>query len=144
MVAARKLVREQKWPEAESAFLKIVRANPKMPVPGSCLDSPRHSQAKYSEALAAFEENYKLSQSPLGMYNMAAAHSRLKNTEKAYEWLEKALNGGAAFSVNIDTDKDLDFIRNDARFAKMQDIVKRRRNPCLYNPKNREFDFWDR
>ena len=142
MVAANELVKQKKWAEAEIAFEKIVITKPKNGRAWFSLGFARHSQNKFADAIRAFEKHVEISKSSISMYNIAAGYSRMKNPDKSFEWLEKALNNGAAFSTNIDTDKDFDNIKTDARFAKMQLLVKQKRNPCMYSAKARQFDFW--
>ncbi len=142
MAAARKLVGQKKWAEAEKAYTAIVKTEPKNARAWFMLGFARHSQEKWKSAIRAFKKNVELANAAAGMYNVAAGYSRLGKKNLAFEWLEKALNSGAAFGTNIDTDKDFDNIRSDARFAKMQEIVKQKRNPCMYSKEARQFDFW--
>jgi len=142
MIAANNLVKEKKWEEAEKAFAGIVKTEPKNARAWFLLGFARHSQEKWAEAIAAFKKNVEISKSPVGMYNAAAGFSRLNKKDEAFEWLEKSLNNGAAFRSNIDKDADFENIRSDARFPKMQLIVKQKLNPCMYSKDARLFDFW--
>ncbi|NNE98783.1 MAG: tetratricopeptide repeat protein [Pyrinomonadaceae bacterium] len=142
MVAANKLVKEKKWKEAESAFRAIVKTEPKNARAWYFLGFARHSQENWPGAIEAFKKNVELAKTAAGMYNVAAGYSRLNKKAEAFEWLEKALNNGAAFGTNIEKDTDFENIRSDARFAKMREIVKRKRNPCMYSKEARQFDFW--
>ena len=142
MKAANELVKQKKWTEAETAFASIVKSEPKNGRAWFMLGFSRHSQDKFSDAIKAFEKNVKIAKNPISMYNIAASYSRLGKSDKSFEWLEKALNNGAAFRVNLDTDKDFNKVRADARFAKMKEIVKQKRNPCMYSKESRQFDFW--
>ncbi len=142
MTAANKLVQEKKWMEAEKAFSEIIKKEPANARAWFLLGFARHSQEKWESAIEAFKKNVEIAQVPAGMYNVAAGFSRLGKKDEAFEWLEKALKNGAAFGSNIDTDKDFDNIRTDARFKKMQDISERAKNPCKYSEEARQFDFW--
>ena len=142
MIAANKLVKEKKWEEAEKAFARIVKTEQKNARAWFLLGFARHSQEKWAGAIEAFKKNVEISKSPVGMYNAAAGFSRLNKKDEAFEWLEKSLNTGAAFRSNIDSDADFENIRSDARFVKMQLIVKQKRNPCMYSKEARQFDFW--
>ena len=142
MAAAGKLVQAKKWSEAEKAYLAIVKSKPKHANAWFMLGISRHSQSNWTGAIEAFKKNVAISNAGRGMYNIAAGYSRLNKKEEAFEWLEKALNNGAAFGTNIDADKDFDNIRADGRFQKMKEIVKQKRNPCMYSKEARQFDFW--
>ena len=76
------------------------------------------------------------------MYNIACGYSLLNQKDKAFEWLEKAINNGFAQFANLDADKDLDNIRSDARFKKIQELIERQIKPCMFMSEARQFDFW--
>jgi tetratricopeptide (TPR) repeat protein len=142
MVAANELVKEKKWPEAEKAFAQITKDEPKNARAWFMLGLARHSQENWNGAIEAFKKNVEIAQTPFGMYNVAAGFSQLNKKNEAFEWLEKALNNGAAFGSNISADVDFENIKTDARFEKMLDIVERQTKPCLYSEESRQFDFW--
>jgi len=52
-------------------------------------------------------------------YNMACAYARLKNADKAFEMLGKAVDEGFANRNTMTTDADLADLRSDPRFAKL-------------------------
>jgi tetratricopeptide (TPR) repeat protein len=142
MVAANKLVQDKKWKEAENAFDKIVKSEPKNARAWFMLGLSKHSQGKWKEAIEAFKKNVELANAPFGMYNVAAGYSQLNKKDEAFEWLEKALTNGAAFGSNISADADFANIKGDTRFKKMLEIVDQQINPCMYSAEARQFDFW--
>lgn len=142
MVAANELVKEKKWNEAEKAFAKIVKAEPENARAWFMLGLAKHSQENWSEAIEAFKKNVEIAKTPSGMYNVAAGFSQLNKKDEAFEWLEKALNNGAAFGSNISADVDFANIKSDTRFEKMLKIVDQKINPCMYLAEARQFDFW--
>jgi tetratricopeptide (TPR) repeat protein len=142
MQAANEFIKQKKWQAAERAFDKIVKNEPKNARAWFSLGLARHSQEKWQSAIDAFKKNVEIAQAPFGMYNVAAGYARLKKADEAFEWLEKALNAGAAFGSNISADADFESIRSDARFAKMKDIVEQKTKPCLSSTEARQFDFW--
>ncbi len=139
---ASKLINEKKWVEAAVALEKITKDEPKNGRAWFLLGTAAHNLGQYEKAVAAYERNIPISNNPSAMYNLACAYSRLKNTDKAFEWLEKALKSGAAQTVNIQADEDLVNLRGDARFKQMEDIANRATKPCMYLPEARQFDFW--
>jgi tetratricopeptide (TPR) repeat protein len=142
MVAANKLMQAKKWSEAENSFASIVKSEPKNARAWYSLGIARHSQEKWTEAIAAFKKNIEIAQTPFAMYNVAAGYARLDKKDLAFEWLEKALNNGAAFGSNLNSDDDFANIKGDARFQDMLKIVDQKINPCMYSREARQFDFW--
>ncbi|MEP6901041.1 MAG: tetratricopeptide repeat protein [Actinomycetota bacterium] len=142
MTAASELYKQQKFQEATSAFGEVLKDEPNNGRAWYFLGMSLHSLGKYEQAIAAFEKNVAIAQNPSSMFNIACGYSRLKQNDKAFEWLEKAINAGIASSVNLDTDEDLENIRKDARFKKMTEIADRQKRPCIYSAQARQFDFW--
>lgn len=142
MTAANELYRQQKWQESALAFGEVTKEEPNNGRAWYLLGMSLHSLGKYEQAIEAFEKNVAISKNPGAMYNIACGYSRLKQTEKAFEWLEKALSGGAAQFVKLEADADLENIRADARFKKMTELADRKKRPCVYSDQARQFDFW--
>jgi tetratricopeptide (TPR) repeat protein len=140
--AASELYKQQKWQEAAAAFGEVLKDEPKNGRAWYFLGMSLHSMGKYEQAIAAFEKNVAIAGNPSAMYNIACGYARLNQADKAFEWLEKALTNGAAFSVHPETDEDLASLRTDARFKKMTELAERKRKPCMYLPEARQFDFW--
>jgi DNA-binding winged helix-turn-helix (wHTH) protein/TolB-like protein/Tfp pilus assembly protein PilF len=55
-------------------------------------------------------------------YNIALIYGALNNKDKAFEWLEKAVDARAVPMRSLRADADLDVLRNDPRYA---DLLKR-------------------
>lgn len=142
MTAANDLYKQQKFQESAAAFGEVLKDEPTNGRAWYLLGMSLHSLGKYEQAIAAFEKNVAITQNPNSFYNIACGYSRLNQTDKAFEWLEKALNGGVAQFVNLETDADLENIRKDARFKKMLDLADRQKRPCKYSAEARQFDFW--
>ena len=141
MLAANKLMNQGKWAEAESAFANIVKTEPQNGRAWYFLGLSRHSQEKFVTAIKAFEKSLGVSNTPITMYRIAAGYSRLKNVDKAFEWLNKAISN-ANFRPNIATNKDFEILKSDVRFNEIEKTIHRRRNPCTYSKESRQFDFW--
>jgi pimeloyl-ACP methyl ester carboxylesterase len=139
---ASKLLGEKKYKEAAVSLTQFLNSKPKSARGWYLLASARHKQSDFKGAVDALKKNLAINKNWRGMYNLAAAYSRLGERQLAFEWLEKALNNGAAFAVNIDSDEDFADIRNDARYKRMIEIIDKRKNPCMYSEKARQFDFW--
>lgn len=74
------------------------------------------------EALKTYEKAFEAGIPPgantrgLAYYNMACAYTRLKQTDKAFEMLNKAVDEGFNNRNTLETDTDLAPLRADARF----------------------------
>lgn len=141
MQAAIQLVRGQKWTEAIAALDEVVKTEPQNARAWFLLGQLNHQLGNYEKAAEAYEKNIPISNNPSAMYNLACSYSRLKQNDKAFEWLEKAIkSGGNGF--NLETDGDLENIRNDLRFAKTVEEFNKKTKPCLYLPEAKQFNFW--
>ncbi len=76
------------------------------------------------------------------MYNLACSYARMNDKEKAFEWLNKALNAGFPQVALLKTDPDLASLRDDARFAEVLALGERLTKPCMFSPEHQQFDFW--
>jgi tetratricopeptide (TPR) repeat protein len=142
MTAANDLYKQQKYGEAAAAFSEVIKDEPQNGRAWYLLGMSLHSLGKWEQAIAAFEKNIAITQNPNSMYNIACGYARLNQADKAFEWLEKSLNGGVAPFVNLDADADLENLRKDARFRKMTELAERKKKPCMFLAEAREFDFW--
>ncbi|HEY8563389.1 MAG TPA: tetratricopeptide repeat protein [Pyrinomonadaceae bacterium] len=142
MKAANELYQQQKFQEAATAYGEVIKTEPKNARAWYQLAMSLHGLGKYEPAIAAFEKNVEIARNPNAMYNIACGYARLNQPDKAFEWLEKALAGGVAPFVNLESDADLENIRKDARFKKMVELAERKKKPCMFLAEARQFDFW--
>jgi tetratricopeptide (TPR) repeat protein len=83
------------------------------------------STGSNEEAIRTYEKAFDAGIPPgantrgLAYYNMACAYARLKNVDKAFEMLGKAIDEGFADRTALERDDDLAALRSDARFAKL-------------------------
>jgi tetratricopeptide (TPR) repeat protein len=74
------------------------------------------------DAIKSYEKAFEAGIPPgantrgLAYYNMACAYARLKQTDKAFEMLNKAVDEGMTNRQTFETDTDLAALRTDARF----------------------------
>ena len=142
MQDANALMQAQKWAEAAKAFEAITKSEPTNGRAWFQLAMARHSMGEYAKAVDAFMKVPALNTNPTVMYNLACAYSRLKEKDKAFEWLNKAIAAGFAQVNTIKTDEDLTNIRDDERFKGVTDAVAKAATPCMFKSENRQFDFW--
>jgi tetratricopeptide (TPR) repeat protein len=84
---------------------------------------------KNEEAIRSYDAAFNAGIPPgantrgVAYYNMACAYARLKNADKAFEMLGKAVDEGFANRNTMTTDADLEGLRPDPRFAKLLERV---------------------
>ena len=82
----------------------------------------------FTEAVDLCHEQAKLlPDDPRPFYNLACAQARLKMKSQALGSLEQAVRNGYADDQHMQTDSDLESLRDDPAFAKLLEAVKARR-----------------
>jgi tetratricopeptide (TPR) repeat protein len=142
MLAANELLKAKNWSDAAKAYEAIVKDEPKNGRAWYQLGMARFSLEKFELAVEAFQKNIAISNNPTVMYQLACAYARLGQRELALEWLKKAIDNKLPPIVNLDEDKDLASLRDDARFKPLVTAMDKLRRPCMYLPEARQFDFW--
>jgi tetratricopeptide (TPR) repeat protein len=100
------------------------------------------SLGKYQEALAAFDKATQAGAGLFGEYGKVAVYAAQKQPDKAFEFLEKAVQQGYNQPKIMSTDPNLETLRSDPRFAKLLEQAEKNAKPCAFTPENRQFDFW--
>jgi len=78
-----------------------------------------HYSREHARAVDAFEHARQLGYSkPTSIYNIACAYAMLDQRELAFEWLDRAVDGGFDLHGSINGDRDLDNLRSDPRFER--------------------------
>jgi tetratricopeptide (TPR) repeat protein len=77
-----------------------------------------YQKGEYGESLHAFEKAFSINiGSAADLYNAACSASLLKNSDKAFLYLAKAIDAGWEDSEYLKNDSDFNNIRNDRRWA---------------------------
>jgi dienelactone hydrolase len=77
-------------------------------------------QKKYDEGIKAFLNSNELGfDRPNSLYNIACCYSLIKQPDKSFEYLEKAVGAGFSDFDHAKTDSDLANVRADPRFEKI-------------------------
>ncbi len=85
-------------------------------------------------ALDAYKKSFEAGIPPgantrgVAYYNMACAYARLKDSDKAFEMLNKAVDEGLAGRARYETDADLAPLKSDPRFAVLLDRMPKNSN----------------
>jgi tetratricopeptide (TPR) repeat protein len=97
---------------------------------------------KYEQALAAFDRATQIGAGPFGEYGKGATYAAMKQIDKAFESLDKAMQQGYADPDGLSGDPNLASLHGDPRFEKLVEQGKKNARPCAYTRENRQFDFW--
>ena len=76
------------------------------------LGAARHQHKDYAQAIDAYEKALAIQPDPTATYGIAASYARLKEADRALEWLAKA---------NATKQVDMSFVRIDPDFAELKD-----------------------
>jgi tetratricopeptide (TPR) repeat protein len=106
------------------------------------LGASLRSLGKYDDALSAFNKATQAGAGLFGEYGKAAVYGVMKQDEKAFEFLEKAVQQGYNDPDELNSDENLTALHGDARFEKAVEQAKKNQRPCAYSTENRQFDFW--
>ncbi|MEK6644582.1 MAG: M56 family metallopeptidase [Planctomycetota bacterium] len=79
-----------------------------------------HNAKKYDEAIECFMKAAEIeNRKQDSYYNIACGYSLKGDKDRAFEWLRKAWHAGYQDVNHMESDSDLDNIRNDARFKQI-------------------------
>jgi tetratricopeptide (TPR) repeat protein len=131
------------WVKAAALYDKISKESPQSPPRVWLrLGAALRSLGKYDEALAAFDKATQAGAGQFGEYGKAVVYAAQKQSDKAFEFLEKAIQQGYNQPEIMSADPNLDALRSDPRFSKLLEQAKKNAKPCAFTPENRQFDFW--
>jgi Zn-dependent protease len=85
-----------------------------------------HHAGRFDEAAAAGRRALDAGAADAGRvaYNLACAHARAGQVGVALDWLDRAAELGFADAGLLDSDPDLDALRDDARFRSLRDRLR--------------------
>jgi tetratricopeptide (TPR) repeat protein len=130
------------WARAAKLYEELSREKDAPPRVWLRLGASLRSLGKYDEALAAFDKASQLGAGQFGEYGKGAAYAAMKQPDKAFEALDKAMQQGYAYPEALSGDANLAALHGDPRFAKLVEQAKKNEQPCAYAKENRQFDFW--
>ena len=113
---------QRRYEEAAASLSTAVGKGFRAPFLYSQLAFSQMALGKNEEAIKSYEEAFAIgfpsgpNTTGVAYYNMACAYARLKNFDKAFELLGKAIDEGYVNRQNFETDTDLAALRADARF----------------------------
>jgi tetratricopeptide (TPR) repeat protein len=139
---AQEYLRDKDWQSAIKAFASIVQHEPENGPAWFGLGRAYHGAANYASAIDAFQHAVDIGHNPIAMYDLACCYALAKDKEKAFEWLDRAVQSGFDQSQQIRSDADLESLRADPRFKALVARAEVLERPCARAPESREFDFW--
>jgi pentatricopeptide repeat protein len=86
------------------------------------------------EAIRTYEKAFEAGIPPgantrgVAYYNVACAYARLKDLDKSFEMLNKAVDEGFVTRASYESDDDLKILRSDPRFATLLSRLPRPAN----------------
>jgi tetratricopeptide (TPR) repeat protein len=112
---------EQNWEQAASLYEKVVKADAKDATAWHRLGYALHALGRLDEALPAHQKSAEFtgSAAATGAYNAACVYALKGQKDEAFSWLDKAVAKGFNNATQLETDTDMDSIRNDPRFKKL-------------------------
>jgi Flp pilus assembly protein TadD len=81
-----------------------------------------HRKGRYDEAIEAFRNAYQADyRRDASAYNIACGYALKGDSDRAFEWLEKAAEEGFDVSSYLDHDEDLESLRSDSRTRELRE-----------------------
>jgi tetratricopeptide (TPR) repeat protein len=136
------LFKAQKWPDAAKAYKAITTGEPKNGRAWYRLGYALHAMGSFEQAASSYHRAIEIGSNPLAMYNLACSYARLEDKDKAFDWLNKSISSGFIGSTQLQNDKDLASLRDDARFKEAVTFADKTTRPCQFAPEYKQFDFW--
>jgi tetratricopeptide (TPR) repeat protein len=130
------------WAKAAKLYGELSKQENAPPRVWLRLGASLRSLGKYDDALAAFDKATQAGAGLFGEYGKAAVYGVMQQDEKAFEFLEKAVQQGYNDPDALNSDENLTALHGDARFEKAMEQAKKNQRPCAYSTENRQFDFW--
>ena len=139
---ANNLLKEKKYNEAVIAYNDILKTDENNTMAWYYLGSAEYNLKNYNNAIMAYQKAMKNLMGPIVRYNIACAYALNGNKEMALKYLQEAADKGFGRYHLMESDNDLESIKNEKRFSKIAEQVKKNGNPCLARDEFNQFNFW--
>jgi tetratricopeptide (TPR) repeat protein len=134
------------WKNAIPVYEDVLKKTPENGLAWNRLGYCYHNLGEYDKAMADYDKSLLCKPTPqleaTVQSRLARIYAVRKETEKAFASLEKAIQLGYINLSELQTQKELDPLRNDKRFEEVLKRVTNNAFPCMTNAHAREFDFW--
>jgi tetratricopeptide (TPR) repeat protein len=116
---------DKDWEGAVSAYRGLLKVDDKNAVAWHHLGYALHTLNRLDEALEAHFKAAEFPRTrPSGHYNAGCAYALMKDKDRAFEQLMKAAAAGLNQTELIESDTDLDSLRDDPRWARFAEAVR--------------------
>jgi tetratricopeptide (TPR) repeat protein len=139
---ANNLLKEKKYKDAVTAYNDILKEDENNTMAWYYLGSAEYNLKNYDSAIKAYQKAMKSLAGPVVRYNIACAYVLSGNKEMALKYLQEAANKGFGQYQLMESDNDLESIRNEKGFSEILEQVKKNGNPCLAREEFNQFNFW--
>lgn len=79
---------------------------------------------------------------PIGRYNLACKYALAHDRDRAFQWIDKAIEAGFGSVEMLQKDPDLASLRGDPRWTGVVARAHARATPCETLAEARQLDFW--
>lgn len=112
---------QKRYEEAVNYFAKAIELGARFGGAYVQLATAQVNLNRYPDAVKTYENAIQTGalSKGTGYYNIACVYSLSKQTDKAFEWLNKAIDEGFANRQTFETDTDLAPIRSDSRYQQL-------------------------
>jgi len=146
MKTADSLYFAQDYVAAQKAYSSILNDTSHNAIALNRLGFSEYRIGHYDQALTDYQKalaNKPAAPLKASVYSrMARLNAMKNNTDAALSNIDSAVNNGYVSFGELDSLKEFDAIRNNSGFKKLRDKIYFAANPCMADPKAREFDFW--
>jgi Tetratricopeptide repeat len=136
----------QNYELAKAEYENIFKTDPGTALAWNRLGFSCNNLGLFDEAIKNFIKSLSLNPSdqikPIILSRLAKSYGAKGDKRNAISSLQKAVDAGYLNLNEINSDKNFHELKNESAFIKIRNTILAKVNPCLANPKNREFDFW--
>lgn len=136
----------QNYAFAKTEYENIFKTDPGTALAWNRLGFSCYNLNQYDEAIQHFTKSLSLNPNdqikPIVLIRLAKSYAAANDKKNGLSFLQKAVESGFSNLNEINTDKNLLLLSNEADMKKIKEGLYAKLNPCSANPKNREFDFW--
>ena len=132
------------WKTAAEAYATLAKRTPDQAMPHFRLGVSLLNLNRGAEAKSHLEAAERLGTPTLqASYRLAQAETQAGNKDAAFAQLTRATTAGmTALNFTPGSDPLLAPLKGDTRFQAMLAAMERNANPCLFDPRTKELDFW--
>ncbi len=140
---AAELLGEGKVDEGLAMYHTLTEEEPENGVAWMHLAYAQKSLGHFEKAAAAYlKADEKGFASYLARYQAGLCYAQAGNKDLAFTWLTNAVNSGFADLEQLGSEKLLNSLRPDARFADLMELADRKAHPCRFDKAYNALDFW--